>query len=574
MELGLPDCYRMISERINDGSCIAFIGAGASATYKYNDRVYKGLPLAKDLLSKLKKDRVYLKDIDDLGQAAFLLRYHEGRSTLETFLMREFEAKDIEPLPCHQLLAKLQFPCYVSMNFDNLLERAIKNEGIDYLPIIEDSDVPLIGGQVIPVIKPHGSADRPKTMCIATDEILDFKERIPIISDLLNVYIAKKIVLFIGFSMGDPDFISIVRYLKRCLGEYMPRSFAVILNKKPFLEKFWDENNVTIIEHDATKFLTELYENLKKLRFQLQEDLEPWMKNQFFWELLEIRGLPTETQVIEALLKEIKRKLSQRYSIKKLEASVSDAIKLVLSYRPNFSALLKISEELNKIFNYCIKSKVRVWDEFKKLENKRAEITRKINAKATKVIDNAHNILIYSQSKRVADLLLALDPVLQKEIVIYIGECRPKSPKPFQDAILTSKLLGFSSYKIRFLPDMAIFHLMCKSRIDLVLMGAHAVYKSKSNDYTHFVNTCGSNAIVNMSSIYNIPVKIIFEKDKEVIYDDISVLKKVSFDEEENIAIDAIHKISLDTRLAERTLILNIGYDLVNIDDNISVVTD
>ena len=569
----LTDCYRILSDRIISDDCVIFIGAGVSTTYNFEGRTYRGLPLSRQLLDKLKGQRQYLREVEDIGQAAFLMKHNEGRTALENFLRNELSPKSIKPLPAHTLLSELNVTSYISMNFDTLLEQALEQSSKPFLQVVEDSDIPLLGREVIPVIKPHGSVDRPSTLCIATDETLNFDERTPIISKFMCSLLANKTALFLGFSLADSDFMMLLRYLKKTMGEYMPKSIAVMKNSQPFLNKFWDEHNVTIIEEDLTNFLRELSATVKKQRFQLEENLEPWMKNPFFWELLDIRGLPTETQVIDAFLHEVKRRISAGEEIDPLKSSVDEAISLVLSYRKNYAALKSIGERLDSIFSTCIQEGIRPWDKFIKLEKKRIKIKDEINSKANETIGDAKNIVLYSQSQRVVDLLLALDPTIQREITLYLGECRPKSPKYFQDAILTARLLKDSDYKINFIPDMTIFHLIQRNTIDLILMGAHSVIKI-GDSYKYFINTCGSEPIVLVASHYNIPLKLVFEKEKEETLENENSTINISYEEEENIASSIITEISLDPNLEERIRVVNIGYDLVNWRNNIIAITD
>jgi len=567
------DCYRVLSEKIHEGNCIAFIGAGVSRSYSYQGREYQGIPMASELVNIWKASRNFLSETKNLEEASFLIKYYEGRQGLEKSLKKEID-KSISPLPAHNLLANIDFSCFVSMNFDTLLEKALENRNKDYLALIKDTDVSLMEKTSIPVIKPHGCISNPSSIKIAKDEVLSFNEHIPIIKNYLLSILANRTVLFIGFGLGDYDLLMLIKYLKSTLGNHMPKSFAVMRNENNYLEKFWKEYDITIINEDATLFLTELENTVKKLKFQLNEDLEPWLKNPFFMELLEIRGLPTETQVIDALLKEIKHKIEEGIDVNILRAQINDAINLVLQYRKNYHALGNLLTEINNIFERCKASNCHFWSEFSKLEKHREDITHKLNSKCLEVIGEAKNILLYSQSQRVTNLLNFLPAYKQQEIQLYIGECRPKSPASFQDAILTAKLLKNTKYKIRLVPDIAIFHYLENKSIDLILMGAHGVYKTEGNIYKYFVNTCGSSSISQIAELNNIPLKLIFEKEKEEIYLDESSLENISYDEEENIIDAAISEIAKDRDLSERTRIYNIGYDLVKWNNNIIPITN
>jgi translation initiation factor 2B subunit (eIF-2B alpha/beta/delta family) len=388
-------------------------------------------------------------------------------------------------------------------------------------------------------------------------------------------WLANRTALFIGFSLSDRDFLELLMYLKNALRKYMPPSFAVMKDVEFFKKEFLEKYGVSVIISDALDFLDKLAERIAILRLQTREDIEPWMRNKFFRELLQIRSLPTETQVIDALLNEIKHQIEHDFKLENLQEQVNEAVQLVLRYRPNYSALEKLHQELLEMFSKCRQEDIDLWDEFLKLENKRKQIEDRINAKASQIIDDARSILLYSQSKRVGNCLLSLSPSLQKEITLYIAECRPKSPKPFQDAIATARMLKDTYYQIRLIPEASALHLLKNRQFDLVLMGAHSVFKdAKTGQYIYFVNTCGSEAIVEIANIVNIPVKVIFELDKVILLSDKSQLKRVMYEEEENIGSDVLNELASIPQLSERIRVINIGYDLVEWRTNVYAVTD
>lgn len=573
--ISVDDVLRKLADSVYNGTCIAVIGAGVSATYKYGNNVFSGLPVGRELVEILGKKRNYLADTKDLGEAAFLFREFEGRGTLEAELRKVYSGRNVNPLPAHKQLAALRLPCYVSLNFDNLLERALIAEEIEHLVICVDKDVSLLTPRHLPVIKPHGTIERPETLAIATDETFSFNERIPIVSSLMLSWLANRTVLFVGFSLSDRDFLELIVYLKRRLGNYMPKSYAISKGSSTYRSLSLESYGVKILDYDATEFLAELNRRVKKLKLQVEEDLEPWMRNKFFWELMEIRGLPTETQVIEALLKEVKERIREGGKADELKQETSEAISLVLSYRRNYSALEKLGQQLTGIFNTCQEKNMNLWDEFSKLESKRKLMSDKLNSKASQVVGNARCILLYSQSKRVVDCLAALDPSKQKDITLYISECRPKSPEPFQDALFTAKLLRNSNYQIRLIPEAPMLHLLKGKTFDLILMGTHSVFKDQSTgNFVSFVNTCGSETIADIASSVGVPLKLIFESEKIVLLKEKDRLQNVSYDEEENIASEVIDVLASDPTLSERVRIVNIGYDLVQWRPNMIAVTD
>lgn len=130
-------------------------------------------------------------------------------------------------------------------------------------------------------------------------------------------------------------------------------------------------------------------------------------------------------------------------------------------------------------------------------------------------------------------------------------------------------------YKILILADTPLLHQLQEGKVDLILLGAHSVFQcATTGKFQYFVNTCGSNAIVELADARKIPVKVIFESMKLQSYANAKELDGISFEEEEYIASEATRELAKDELLSERATIQNIGYDLVTWRDCVSAITE
>lgn len=569
------DCLRRLADEIVASKAVVIIGAGCSASITRGATRWKGLKLGSELLDTLKQSREYLESASDLSQACWLLRHSEGRPALESLLGREFDSRGVEPAPVYTKLAKLRIEHFVSFNFDELLEKAIGHSGEEFFRVVTDNDVAVIPSRSSIIVKPHGTVSIPQSMRIAVDEVFDFEEHSPIIDGLMKSILANRTALYLGFSLRDADFLRIIRYFKRHLGDHMPKGYAVMRGSDDYLKSFWHDNNITLIDSDLTEFVGELTNSVTSLRFQLEEDIEPWQKNPFFWELIEIRSLPTETQVIEALISEIERRLCDDASeLSLVHKGAIEAVDLVLEYRRNFSALRALGEELDGMFKEGGNNLTKFWELFRDFQSGRELIRKNIAKSASVLLKDVSSVGLFSQSQRVVDLLAAADPGTQKRINIFIGECRPKSSESFQDAKSTAFLLEKTNYRFSLLPDMALLHKISTGECDLILLGAHAVYEDESGDYWGFVNTCGSKAIVQIAEKSGVRVGLVFERNKIFKLEKTAAARTVSFDEEESIGVETISELSRKPSLSDRTQVLNVGYDLVEWSDIVEAITD
>lgn len=498
------DSIKAIAKSIEEYNCIAFIGAGVSASFRSKDKThYKGLPLAKDLLELLKKSKSYLKDCNDLGQALFLLKSNENRQAVEKFLTEELSNSDITPLPCHNCLSRIDFAAYVSMNFDELLERGI-GESKNILPIIVDSDVSKVTHKSVPIIKPHGTLSMPQTLRAATDEVLIFS---PVLQLYLSSILLNKTVIFLGFGLNDPDFISLIYHLKESIGNYFPKSYAIVKDTSEFQIEFWRKHSIEIIKEDATLFLEDLIIEIEKVRMTIDRNKESWVKNSYFHKFLDSYSVPTETQIIEELIEKISLDVSSDVTLETIEDKIYNAIGDVLRTKTNFRALENLKEDLCDWFIQVKNKKETATAGINRLKESQKIIKQKIQSKHI-LISSYQNILLYSQSQRVADLLLAIPAKDQQEITIHIVECREKSSGEYHEAKAILNLFRDSNFNIILCSDFTGLNLVGENKIDLILLGAHSVQDDG------FTNTCGSKVFIEYARKFKTKIGVVYEMDK------------------------------------------------------------
>ena len=554
-----------LAEQLKDRGLAAFIGAGVSRTYTDpgTNRQFNGIPSAGEIVADLQKSVIYLKSEKDLtfDRAFFLVRNHESRQGLEQRVLSYADRKNVRPLPAHDLLATLPFSAYLTTNFDVLLERAFETVSKDYSVLMEDYDITHLKGSQVPLIKLHGCITRPKTIIAAEDEYITTDKKTPIIAALVQTLLAYKRVLFLGFSLRDPDFTRTYEELIQILGNHMPRSYAVVRDATSYDKTYWASKGLTIIEEDLTLFLRDL-----KVFYNDQyiaSDENDWANNSFFSSLSLFTSAPSETQAIDAFLEHLRVIASgATQSCAEILTDADFAVRQILSKKENFEAL----KELWRILKPRLASNNADMNGFQHTINlvieERLDYARKINNKWNEVVritedTEEYNILVFSQSVRLLDLLKAVPSFTQRKCNLYICECRPKSPDAFQDAFAIYKYLEETDYNQFFLiPDMAAGNLIERGIINVVVMGAHSIYL-KDGQPISFVNTCGTSMIALMAREYGIPVRLIAEKAKFVsLPSDNS--PKVSYEEEANIF--------LNTQSFDRLTRKNIGYDLCKID--------
>jgi translation initiation factor 2B subunit (eIF-2B alpha/beta/delta family)/NAD-dependent SIR2 family protein deacetylase len=570
-------------EALRDGSLIAFLGAGVSRPYvdPQSGLGFPGLPTTADLLERLRGSRAGNFDPQaTFSQTCFLLKHAEGRQALEKFLLNELEKPALKPLPAHTLCSNLPFAAYITTNFDILLERALGDARRPYHVIVSDDDVSRLSPGKTPVVKLHGCLTKPSSIIVAEDEYEGVGVRRPIVEAQLKATLANKSVVFLGFALQDKDFEFLFEEVHKMLGARMPRSTAVVRAPTQFQVRYWEAKGVKVIDEDLTTFLKELVKastdlgavSLQRRAFHRRDD---WINNTYFSSLVAFRSLPSETQVIDAFLSHLLTELrSPHRTLTEIIASARQARMLVLEARPNYVALEKLSKTLiDKIEADCGSDKDKAELIINTLINERAQVAVAIGAKAPTVIKKNSNILVFSQSVRIFDVLKGAPRGVQDTCHIYVAECRPKSPESFQDALAIAEELKGTGYQITLIPDAAIGNLIARKQIDRVLLGAHAIYL-RSGKPLNFVNTCGSRMVLSAAKAHNVPVFVIGESFKWINLPDDVTEPAVSYDQEEALFGGLLGRLTELKASGCRISAINVGYDLCGIDDNVTLVSE
>lgn len=565
----------LLSDAIDKQQVVAVIGAGISMGKGVSggEERDEQLPVGSQLVKEWAKLRTYLNPSMQLHEAAFLIKQREGKGNLVK-LLQERLGNVAKPTAAHNLIAKLPFVSYISYNFDELLERALEDAGRLVHQIVRESDVSLSLFDRVSVIKPHGTLSQMETIKIASDEVIDINLANPLIFDLLKITIAQRKILYLGFSLKDADFINLHLNVVKKLGEFSQESVAVVLEASDHERSYWREQNVEVVTAD----LTELLEKLHAIRY-IDSDMtiaglltqDPWLQDPLFQKLLTIRSLPSETQVIEALLEQVEEetlKSEPADLLARLRRVISD----VLSYRENYAAFRQVGDELvDIIINAQSKRGLQQsLGAYRKNRRRKAENLAEMGAEH---IVEGDKMFIYSQSKRVIETLKNVPPAVQETCEIFIGECRPKSPIAFQDAYAIYDALKDTLYKLRLVPDSAFAHLVEQGDINKVLFGAHELCEINGR-IEYFVNTCGSLMITRICDWYKIPIILIAEKEKIVMLSDKTSLADISRKPEESLTKHVIAELSKLRRTPIGLKISNYGYDVAPVTPGVIVVTD
>ena len=253
-------CSRLSERRAN-----LFLGAGINAGITASDGTK--FPLGPDLAQLICRDLLDDEDLVlTLDEAAEYARYKIGEGEFNRYLFDLFSR--FSPGRCHLLLVLLPWDTIYTTNYDLLLEKACAtNSGLvgRLQPITSvKADLASLSENDMPYYKLHGSIDQANTtegrLVITKEDYRTYAQlRQPLFSRLSSDIHSRSFV-FVGYSLGDPDFRSILEDCRAAIKSgSLPLSYAVRPGYRPSEAAYWkDKYNIQLLDCAAEQFLEDL----------------------------------------------------------------------------------------------------------------------------------------------------------------------------------------------------------------------------------------------------------------------------------------------------------------------------
>lgn len=274
---------------------IAFVGAGLSAGL--------GLPGWPQLIRQMidwcegqgiglpkKADIEYLLDEKkDLLAAASALRTEMGDDKYRQFLSEVFLRPGLEPTEVHEILAKIPFVAVATTNYDSLVEDGYRkvHPGQAFEVFAHDDHEQLgtaLNAKRYFVLKAHGTVERPETIILDSKDYSRLFFKSEGYRTFLRAMFLQRTVLFLGFSMTDPELLFLLKELRAIFDGNTPTHYALMdvsKTRQIEWERFEEEYGVKIIpyiptaaDHPEVKsFLIELSEKVTQnaIWYQIEE---------------------------------------------------------------------------------------------------------------------------------------------------------------------------------------------------------------------------------------------------------------------------------------------------------------
>ena len=229
-----------VAREIKAERCVIFFGSGVSAG--------SGLPTGGELMAELLEGQK-VGNLD-LAIAAQVVQHRKGPSWLKRRLRDIFLMRKPEPNEIHKILALLRCRYYITTNYDLLFDSVLRDFlNCESLPVvINDEDIP--NADPVTYIKLHGDIATPDTMVLTYDDYATRFEQNPNLIHLLYSLFAQNLVLFVGYSLGDSNVLSVVRKIRYDDPRYARGMYILVTNPDEEKADFFRSLHLKVINVD------------------------------------------------------------------------------------------------------------------------------------------------------------------------------------------------------------------------------------------------------------------------------------------------------------------------------------
>lgn len=242
--------------------------------------------LTNDFWNSPKDDEFYLAHKNEILDQSSVLKIRIS-DYLKDLSLNKFPScydKEIK------LLANLNIDGIITTNWDDTIERIFPK----FKTFVGQKELLLSSTFSIgEIYKIHGSFREPSSMILTEEDYIDFKEKYPYLAAKLITIFVEHPVIFIGYSMSDPNIQDLLKTIIKCLDE---THISRMQNKLVFVEWSQNDDAMRIEKHDismndgillpVTKITTGdfalVYECLSYYERKIPADVLREYKKQFF----------------------------------------------------------------------------------------------------------------------------------------------------------------------------------------------------------------------------------------------------------------------------------------------------
>lgn len=216
----------------------------------------------KNIIDKIKKKTDISNEENDYLKIAQY--YYNSRDKKEYYEFLESELNiDSKPNEIHDKLLELNPYHIITTNYDELIEQQANKKGMFYDVVSKDSDLPYTPNNKM-IIKMHGDFKN-RNIVFKEDDYLSYSQNFKLIETYIKSLLSTHAILFVGYSLSDPDIQYIFQWVKDILGNDLPRPYFLKIDKD-------NEFDINEYQYYKNKGINILY--YSKLDEELRKKLE------------------------------------------------------------------------------------------------------------------------------------------------------------------------------------------------------------------------------------------------------------------------------------------------------------
>ena len=256
----MQEAKETLFRAVRRGEVLLWVGSGFS--------YYAGYPLAQQLVQELHTELTPSQQ-EQLDSSWSLPRYAEAyfelyrgnRHQLTRHLQRIFTRRPTTT-HAHEVLAQLPFlDQIVTTNYDNLFELVYAER---LHKVTAGKHIPLGEANQIILYKVHGDFQEPDSLVVSDGDFRNFFQKHDrLLWSTLEALMAKRHLVFVGYSLEDPNVRALFEQLWEALGTQMREAYLIAPGFKPLSISWLERHNIRYIDSTGEDFVKELMAETK-----------------------------------------------------------------------------------------------------------------------------------------------------------------------------------------------------------------------------------------------------------------------------------------------------------------------
>ncbi|MBN1873378.1 MAG: protein kinase [Anaerolineae bacterium] len=258
----MDSIFQELARQIAERNCILFLGPDISESAGG----YQGLPTSWQIADELAAQCNYRGQYRPLPRIAQIYQHRFDKYELISYLRKRLDDSVYQPLPIHEIIARIPFPAIVYVGWDRLLERALDAQGITYNVVCSASDLGYTADRRLILYKPYGTLAQPDSLVITQDHQFEVFNEDLLLGELQHL-MARYELLMVGYAIDyDAVFIQSYYKVRQQQAQHRHRAFIVQSLQHPEGALYWETLGITPIITDPTHFLYTLAQEVAALR--------------------------------------------------------------------------------------------------------------------------------------------------------------------------------------------------------------------------------------------------------------------------------------------------------------------